>query len=169
MAKHPPPSVDGLAAEVGKRQPFDSPAREAFHAVLRTADLLNRPHEDMFKQHGISRSLYNVLRILLGHEEDPEQQSAVGVPSETVARQMLTRDPDVSRLSKRLIQKGLIARLRDPEDGRVVRLALTPKGRDLARSLIEPSRQLFRQQFAPLDEADIQRLLETLQKLRSNT
>ena len=152
---------------MGKREPFDLPAAEAYLAVERTADLLLRPHRDLFKAHGITQPLYNVLRVLLGHEGDPRGGGGAGVPAETVAQQMVKRDPDVSRLSARLVDKGLVRRLPDPTDGRVVRLALTPEGRRLARTLIDPSRDLFRRQFACLDGGETRQLVRLLAKVRA--
>lgn len=50
-------------------------------------------------------------------------------PGELAAVEQVTA-PSMSRAVGHLVEQGLVARRPDPEDGRVVRLSLTPQGRE---------------------------------------
>ncbi|SDS30958.1 MarR family winged helix-turn-helix transcriptional regulator [Microlunatus soli] len=48
-------------------------------------------------------------------------------------RNVLLSQPALSRMVDRLVERELVARTSDPDDGRGVRLSLTPSGRDAQR------------------------------------
>jgi len=50
-------------------------------------------------------------------------------------RHVLLSQPALSRMVDRLVERGFVARCPDPADGRGVRLALTPAGRDRQRQV----------------------------------
>jgi DNA-binding MarR family transcriptional regulator len=50
-------------------------------------------------------------------------------------RHVLLSQPALSRMVDRLVERGLVERFPDPEDGRGVRLSLTDAGRDTQRQI----------------------------------
>jgi DNA-binding MarR family transcriptional regulator len=69
------------------------------------------------------------------------------------------------RIVNRLEGRGLVARERDPADGRAVRLHLTPEGDRAARRVLAARRAALASLLTPLDArqtADLERLLERL-------
>ena len=158
----------GISAEIGKLEPFEVPEHEAYLNLLRTHEFLTSQHDDLFRARGISSPLYNVLRILRGHESRAEGDTAGcrGVPVYTVAREMVARGPDITRLADRLEKLGHVGRHRCPHDRRVVRLKLTDAGRTLADDLKEPTLDLVRRHFAPLSEREVKAITKLLHKLR---
>src|SRR5690242_9245315 len=100
--------VRGLAAEIGKRRPFELPEQEAYLNLLRTMSFLSADGERMLKEHGLSEATYNILRILRGAGD-------AGRPSGEIGRDMITRVPDVTRLVDRLEKMGLATRCRIEE------------------------------------------------------
>jgi DNA-binding MarR family transcriptional regulator len=69
------------------------------------------------------------------------------------------------RIVKRLRAQGLLARERDPADGRAVRLHLTAEGRRSALRVLAARREALAALVAPLgegDTADLERVLATL-------
>jgi MarR family transcriptional regulator, negative regulator of the multidrug operon emrRAB len=69
------------------------------------------------------------------------------------------------RIVNRLEGQGLVARERDPADGRAVRLHLTPEGDRAARRVLAARRAALAELLEPLDArqtADLERLLERL-------
>lgn len=56
----------------------------------------------------------------------------------------------VSKLARALETAGLVARTRDPDDPRAIRLALTDQGRDITRRAIKVVQGLLDQLLAPL-------------------
>jgi DNA-binding MarR family transcriptional regulator len=120
-----------LGEEIRQEKPFASAEEEVFLNLVRTAAWLDDLEARLLKQHGLSRPLYNVLRILRGAGPD-------GHPCQEIGARMITRVPDVTRLVDRLEARGLAARVRGTEDRRVVRIRLLDPGRALLASLDAP-------------------------------
>lgn len=151
--------VDGLAAELGKKRPFELPEEELYLNLLRATEQASAPVERLIKAHGLSSAQYNALRILRGHGGGP-------IPSGLIAEQMVTREPDISRLLTRMEALGSIVRERDADDRRVVRVSLTPQGRRCVDALDRPLADLHREQFAHLSADEIASLNALLTRLR---
>ena len=147
-----------LQDEVKKRNPFDSPEQEAALNLARTADRIAAGFVRLFKEHGISGSQYNVLRILRGAGEP--------LPSLEVASRMVTQLPDITRLVDRLENAGLVERARTPEDRRVVLIRITECGLKLLESLDAPVIELHRKQLGHLTRAELAELNRLLVKAR---
>jgi DNA-binding MarR family transcriptional regulator len=100
---------------------FHSLAAEAVISLLVAADHLDQTVAPVWVQHGITADQYNVLRILRGvHPE--------GHPRNEVARRMIRRAPDVTRMLDRLIRQGLVRRRRNPADRRESIATITDAG-----------------------------------------
>lgn len=156
------PSSRGLAHEINKKRPFDCPEEEAYLNVLRTAAHLEADFTRLFRQHGLSESTYNVLRILRG--AGPEGRKAT-----EIACDMVVRVPDVTRLVDRLVEQGLVERRRCPEDRRVVHVTLTARGRALLGRLDAPVAGTHRAQLGHLTRAELNELNRLLVKSRQPT
>jgi DNA-binding MarR family transcriptional regulator len=151
--------VAGLAAEIGKRRPFDLPEQETFLNLVRTVSFLTVDAEQVLKEHGLSEATYNILRILRGSGE-------AGRPSGEIGRDMVTRVPDVTRLVDRLEKMGLATRCRIEEDRRVVKVKISKAGLDLLARLDEPLRRIHKGQFTALTKAELAELNRLLVKAR---
>lgn len=145
---------DSLARELGKRGPFGSPEQEAYLNLLRTADHLAGQFAQLFRAHRLTDAQYNVLRILRGHQAP--------VATRRIAAEMVTRQPDVTRLIDRLERVRLVRRERCPDDRRVVYVAITPKGLATLNKLDEPVAALHQAQLAHLGPARLRQLSELL-------
>ncbi len=144
----------GLQSALKKQRPFDAPEEEVSLNLMRTGDILQAGFARLFKEHGISSPLYNVLRILRGE--------GAPLPCLEVASRMVTRVPDMTRLVDRLEALGLVARARIEEDRRVVLVAITETGLALLESLEGPVHDLHRRQLghlSPEETAELNRLL----------
>ena len=136
----------GLAAEVRKRRPFDSPEEEAYLNVVRTADRLARRFDELFKARGLSQPLYNCLRILCGAEqaarsfptEGCDRTAFHGLPIREIGDRLIAHAPDVTRLADRLEALGLAERRRCSADRRSVRVFPTAQGRAAVAELAGP-------------------------------
>jgi DNA-binding MarR family transcriptional regulator len=120
-------------ARNGSRQkkPVHSLEEDVFVNLQRTADVLLRRVEETLKPHGLSPTQYNVLRILRG-------AASKGLACREIAKRMITRDPDVTRLLDRLEARGWIARARESGDRRVITTRITAKGLNVLKALDEP-------------------------------
>lgn len=150
----------GLADEIGKRSPFESPQQEAFLNLVRTSSRLAEPFDRLFKSFGLSQPLYNMLRILRGHHladdgTGESESAASGLSVHQIAGQMLTREPDMTRLIDRLVKLGAVERRRSETDRRVVLVCLTEEGLGLTERVTPAVQRLHREQFAGLSEKDL--------------
>src|SRR6266851_553941 len=82
----------GLQAELKQKVPFRSREQEAYLSPLRTADALQAQVEARLKEFGLTGTQYNALRILRGAGRE-------GLPCREIGDRMITRDPDITRLS----------------------------------------------------------------------
>jgi DNA-binding MarR family transcriptional regulator len=135
-----------------------SPEEAAFLDLLRTSDLLTRGIVPVLKIADLSPTQYNVLRILRGSRE--------GLPCGEIAKRMITRDPDITRLLDRLEKRGLISRRREPKDRRMVLTRITPEGLQLLARLDEPLLKAHRRQLGHLGRESLRKLAALLQAAR---
>ena len=68
-----------LQREIKKRRPFESLEQEAMLNLLRTNDRFQFRFARLFREHGLTSSQYNVLRILRGEgSRSPAWRSPTG-------------------------------------------------------------------------------------------
>lgn len=149
-----------LQSELKKKKPFDVVEEELFLNIMRSAEYLSRPFMCFFKATGLTGSQYNVLRILRGHGE-------TGVPCHEIAEQMVSYDPDLTRLLDRLEKAGLVSRERSTTDRRVIIARITPSGLKLVNSLDEPIQEMHKKQLKHLSAARMRALIDLLEEIRS--
>jgi DNA-binding MarR family transcriptional regulator len=149
-----------LQAEIKQSKPFQTVEEEALLNLARTLDCLEQPVHALLKGSGISRSQYNVLRILRGAGRE-------GLPCGEVATRMVTRDPDITRLLDRMEQSGLVTRERERADRRVIRTRIARGGLLLLDELDEPLRELLRKLFGHMKKKDLETLVDLLERVRA--
>ena len=106
---------------IQQRRAFQSVASEAVISLAVAADHLDQVTEAVCQRHGITADQYNVLRILRGVHPG-------GHPRCEIARRMIHRSPDVTRMLDRLVRQGVVARSRNPEDRRESIATITRAG-----------------------------------------
>ncbi len=131
---------------------------KTFLELLHTADQLSRGVAAVLKTEDLSTAQYNVLRILRG--------SPAGLPCGEIARRLVTREPDITRLLDRMEKRGFILRTREPRDRRTVITTITQRGLDTVNRLDEPVQSTHRQQLGRLGRAQLVTLMELLRKAR---
>ena len=147
-----------LQQEIKKKRPFDSPQEEAVLNLFRTSDRIHIRFTRLFREHGLTPSQYNVLRILRGEGQR--------LPILDVAARTITVVPGITGLIDRLERDGLVCRERSAEDRRVIYVAITPRGLELLARLDEPLRGLHRQPLGHLTAAELRQLSGLLEKAR---
>jgi DNA-binding MarR family transcriptional regulator len=103
---------------------FESRTQEALLSLLVASAHMHEQVERLCAEHGITASQYNVLRILRGVHPD-------GHPRCEVARRMIDRAPDVTRLIDRLERGGWVERGRSDCDRRLSISRITAAGLEL--------------------------------------
>jgi DNA-binding MarR family transcriptional regulator len=147
-----------LQHELKKKRPFESPEQEAALNVLRTSDQLQIRFARLLRQHGLTPSQYNVLRILRG-EGQP-------LPILEIAGRTITVVPGITGLIDRLEQGGFVQRVRCEKDRRVIHVALADKGSTTLAELDQPLADLHRQLLGHLSPDELTELIRLLEKVR---
>src|SRR5215210_4522709 len=109
-----------LQDELRKQKPFESLEQEAALNLFRTSDRLQHRIAKLFREHGLTPSQYNILRILRG-EGKP-------MPCLEIAHRTITVVPGITGLIDRLEEASLVKRQRSEEDRRVVNVSITAAG-----------------------------------------
>jgi len=148
-------TASALGKEIKKKKAFDIPEQETVLNVIRTADHFLQQTGRLLKRHGLSEPQYNVMRILRGNGGD-------GLSCSEIASQMVTYDPDITRLVDRLEKSKFVKRNRTEHDRRLVVVAITPKGLEVLEKLDEPMLDLHKEQLGHMpakEQAELNRLL----------
>jgi len=132
-----------------------------FVALLKASDSLASQADQLIKANGLTSAQYNVLRILRG--AGPE-----GLPCNTIAERMISRDPDMTRLLDRMEKRDVITRERQKEDRRVVKARITDGGLKLLKKMDAPIRELHKSQFAHMTSARLKTLMDLLTEVAAH-
>lgn len=130
-----------------------------FQSLMLAADHLLRGELEVLRVAELTFSQYNVLRILRGAR--PEALSCG-----TISQRMMTRDSDLTRLLDRLEERGLIERIRDARDRRMVTAAVTDAGLQVLRKLDGPVERVHREQLKHLTRAQLETLRTLAESVR---
>jgi DNA-binding MarR family transcriptional regulator len=154
-----------LNREIQQEKPFVSLEEEAFLGLQRTASLLIQALGRELKAYDLTPAQYNTLRILRGAE--PDALTCGGLTCGEIGERLVSPGPDVTRLLDRLEQGGLVIRLRDAEDRRVVRARITEKGIELLGRLDEPVGEMLARLLGNLGPAKLRSLVSLLEQARA--
>lgn len=149
----------GIQAEIKQGRPFSSLEEEAFVALQHTADQLAGRISEMLKQHGLSPTQYNALRILRGAGPN-------GLACSEIGERMINRDPDITRLVDRLERRGFVERAREQKDRRVITTRITPEGLQTLKELDRPIEEYHRRLLGHLGEQRLHSLIRLLEAAR---
>lgn len=139
---------------------FDSLEQEVFLNLWRTYDRLRALEDELFGRHDLTAQQYNVLRLLRG--EHPK-----AMPTLVLARRLVSRAPDITRMLDKLERLGLIARARLAENRRVVRVSITEAGLALLGELNDLVRACHARQLGHLPPKELKALAALLRAARA--
>lgn len=148
-----------LQQELKKKHPFTLLEQEATLNLMRTNDRMLIRFVRLFRQHGLTPSQYNILRILRGEGQPLEIME--------IASRTVTVVPGITGLLDRLEREGMVVRQRCDRDRRVTYVAITPKALQVLDALDQPVMQLHRELMGHLSEAELKQLILLLEKVRT--
>jgi DNA-binding MarR family transcriptional regulator len=141
-----------------EQRAFSGESDQTVVSVLVAADHLDQQLAAVITGYGLTPDQYNVLRILRGvHPE--------GHPRHEIARRMIHRAPDVTRMLDRLLKRKLITRVRDPKDARLSVARITPAGLALLKRIdpeVEEAQQKATAMLTTAERRELVRLCERL-------
>ncbi len=147
-----------LQREIKKKRPFESLEQEAMLNIVRTNDQHQIRFARLFRQHDLTLSQYNILRILRGE--------GAPLPSLEIASRTVTVVPGITGLIDRLEQSGFVVRERCQKDRRVIYVALTEKGQKTLADLDQPLQELHKNLLGHLTKDELKELIRLLEKAR---
>ncbi|MEM9908010.1 MAG: MarR family transcriptional regulator, partial [Cyanobacteria bacterium P01_D01_bin.44] len=146
--------------EIGEPLPLQHREQAVYLNLVRTHAILSDEVAKLFQQHGLSQPLYNVLKVVA-------REGDGGIPSQSIARFMVARDPDITRLVDKLKKEKLVTRRRDTQDRRVVRISATRSGKEIIQQLDPLIWKLHQQQLEHLSSEKLEVLNQLLVEART--
>lgn len=145
--------MPGIDQELRSR--FESEQQKAMLNVMFTANWFKSRMSDLFRPFGISAQQYNILRILRGAKGRMNMHS--------VKERMIDRAPNATRLTDKLIAKGLVERERCEEDRRVVYVRISDKGLELLTQVDKRNKaqqKILEERLSQADALALNRVLD---------
>jgi DNA-binding MarR family transcriptional regulator len=156
----PGDEVDEIVAAWRRERPdLDVDPLHVLSRLDRLAGVLGERRAAIFARHGLRRHEFDVLAVLRRAGEPFELTAG-----ELAARTYVTSGTMTSRLDG-LTERGLVTRAPDREDGRLVRVTLTPAGRGILDAAFEELVDAERHLLAPLGAQARVALADTLRDL----
>jgi DNA-binding MarR family transcriptional regulator len=137
---------------------FDGIHHEAVLSLLVAAAHVRDTLDRVCEVHGVTRGQFNVLRILRGAHPH-------GYPRCEIAKRLVERAPDVTRLIDRLERRGLLVRAKADGDRRLSVARITRKGLELLERMqpdVDRTHRLISRHLSDDDAGDLARLCERL-------
>jgi DNA-binding MarR family transcriptional regulator len=125
--------------------PLDDPVLAGMLNLIIAGAALREQHDLVCGRFGLTSSAFNVLRSL--------RDARAGRPRGEIARRLINRASDVTRLIDGLARRGLVRRVRSRRDRRLSLTRITPRGLALLER-IEPAIAYHRDQVAPRLSSD---------------
>ena len=124
-------------------------------SLLRTAEAIRSALSRTLQPHGITPQQFDVLRIL-------SEAGEHGLPTSSIAGQMVERSPGITRLLDRMEKRQWIWRHRCHNDRRVVYVGISPAGAEMLTRLDGPLHQNFLRVATALTSAQHEQLRQSL-------
>jgi DNA-binding MarR family transcriptional regulator len=124
--------------------------------LARVYDKVQQRTQQHLRRFGLTPSQFDVLAHV---------GAAEGLSQQQLAERLLVTKGNVCGLINRMEQAGLLVRRADPEDRRVHRLALTPKGRRLYAEAVPSQERLVATLFGGIEPQEQRVLQDVLRRL----
>ncbi len=155
------PRHDCLLEAACRLPGLDPTACGVFLYLLRTGDEAFRVMDDYFSGHGLSEGRFTVLMILMRRAAEGAKTNT---PAELAEVSGVTR-ATMTGLIDTLERDGLVTRLPDAHDRRMMNVQITPKGQGLLDTLLPEHFRRMAFLMADLTEAERSTLLTLLTKI----
>ena len=149
-----------LQQDIHQHEPLANQEAVVLRSVLRTAAMVEHAIDEILKPYGITRTQYNVLRIL-------QASGRVGLCGREIGERLTCPVPDMPRLLERMAEAGLICRERDPADRRLVTTQLTNVGYHLLVTVTPVLEERMQQWVGQLSDDQARTLIESLDAVRA--
>lgn len=126
--------------------------------LVYTSNWFQNQFIEFLKPYQLSLQQFNILRILRGAKD--------WVTMNDVKALMIDKFPNTTRLSDKLLSKGLIERKRSEEDRRIVYVAISKKGLELLEAIDQDDSINHMKFMDRISDEEAKRCSEILDKMR---
>jgi len=148
-----------LEEDIKQKRPFNDEAEKVIVNVMYTNNWMVDNLRLRLKSFGMTRSQYNILRILAGAEGP--------LTTSKIRSRMLEKMSDISRLIDRMIGKGWVSKKVSSTDRRLVDIQITDTGKTQLAQVNQQREPLY--SFAQaLSKTEAENLNFLLDKLRGS-
>jgi len=141
----------------------------------------NREFEDFIRH--LSDLVPHIRKQMLRTQKNALTMGVISLPQMTILEYLYDRKDcimsDIAELllvsmsaatglADRMIKNGLLKRSHNAKDRRTVIIALTPKGRQMAKSFLSVHRRMIRKVFQKISAQDRRKYLEIVRKVHKN-
>ena len=129
---------------------------KAFVGIQRTSETLDRTVRKDSRKHGLNLNEFAVLELLLNKGPQPIQQ---------IKEKILIASSSTTYLIDKLCEKGLVERIVNEQDRRIIHASLTPSGKELIERIFPSHAELIRESFDKLSDDELTQLRFLLKKM----
>lgn len=130
--------------------------QQLFLRILKLSEGLAQRLGTALEPFKLSVGQYSALEIL-------RQAGSNGLACGELAQRLVARDPDITRLLDRLELRGLVSRMRERPDRRIVRAQITPDGLQLLGAIDGAVVALHARHLAPIGRRNLGALAALLE------
>jgi DNA-binding MarR family transcriptional regulator len=160
----PGSTIAGILAQWRAARPdLDCLPMAVIGQLWRTSQIAMRAVETNLKHYDLDMAGFDVLLTL--RRQGGEQQQGIALTPGELARDMMMSPPAMTNRIDRLVKRGLVQRHADPDDRRVLRVALTLEGRALADMAVETHLKTEEALLADLSQQERDQLTSLLARL----
>lgn len=149
-----------LQQELKRPVPFASIEQETLVNLLRIGDQLDNRLSRLFREHGLTLSRFNVLRVLMLADR-PLTCGEIG-------ERMIQVVPAITSLVDHLEKQALVERQRCKQDRRVVHVRITQAGKKLTDAAMLSLPNIENKLLGKLSQTQLKNLNGLLDKVRAS-
>ncbi len=123
--------------------------------IKKTSLALSRMYNELAKEYGLTQTVGYVLMYV--HKE--------GTPTTHLAQSLGMKESSLTRLLKKMEANGLIQRIKDTQDKRIIRVFLTKKGIEKRRLIKKYVLEFNKEIMEKLGEENLQKFYEILDSI----
>ena len=127
-------------------------------AIVRVSESYKKDADAIFRNHGLTFSQYNVLRVL---NNSPQGRNKITIAS----RIMLVSGANMTGVAKRLEKGGFIVRKSDARDERVTLLEITSRGRQALDNISVEKDALIGAYLESFSNGEIAKILNDIKQM----
>jgi DNA-binding MarR family transcriptional regulator len=132
-----------------------------WHNLHSIVHAITRHEEDIFSKTDITHQQHSVLMTTAFLAESTKAPVKI---TDLAARQ--NRSPvSISLIIGRMESKGLVKKVRDPADRRIIKVTITKKGKELLKLSSNPTTELVKRLFSTLSDKEIKQATVITDKL----